>query len=227
MGRPDIQFAVKTLSSYMARPSVKAFSALKHLASYLDGSADDAVFLHSIDENQCIFAAWRDNELVDGEVKVPSDVTQARFNLEAFSDSSWADCKATRESTSSGVVFLNSVMIFSICRAQASVALSSCEAELYAANGLMVECMYLYRLCKFLCNDSWEVNSRDVHQRLYINSSSAMALMQPAGTGRLKHVQIKQFYLQNLLRAGIFTVHQINTKLNPGDLNTKRLSGER
>ena len=46
---------------------------------------------------------------------------------------------------------------------------------------------------------------------------------------RLKHVQIKQFYLQNLLRAGIFTftIHKISTKLNPGDLNTKTLSGER
>ena len=32
-------------------------------------------------------------------------------------------------------------MILSICRTQASVALSSCEGELYAANGLMVECM--------------------------------------------------------------------------------------
>jgi hypothetical protein len=51
--------------------------------------------------------------------------------------------------------------------------------------------------------------------------------VQRAGTGRLKHVQIKQFYLQNLLRAGIFTIHKINTKLNPSDLNTKRLSGER
>ena len=107
------------------------------------------------------------------------------------------------------------------------MALSSCEAELYAANCLDVECMYLYRLCKFLCNDSVEVNSKDVQQRLYVDSASAMALMQRAGTGRLKHVQIKQFFLQNLLRAGIFTVHKINTKVNPGDLNTKRLSGER
>ena len=107
------------------------------------------------------------------------------------------------------------------------MALSSCEAELYAANCLVVECMYLYRLCKFLCNDSVEVNSKDVQQRLYVDSASAMALMQRAGTGRLKHVQIKQFFLQNLLRAGIFTVHKINTKVNPGGLNTKRLSGER
>ena len=83
------------------------------------------------------------------------------------------------------------------------------------------------RLCKFLCKDEAENNSLNVQQRLYIDSSSAMALIQRVGTGRLKHVQIKQFFLQDLLRIGIFTIHKINTKLNPGDLNTKRLSGER
>ena len=173
------------------------------------------------EENQCIFDGWRNDEVIDNEVSVPNDQSEARFNLEAFSDSSWADCKATRKSTSSGLVFLNGALVLSICRTQASVAPSSCEAELYAANGLMVECMFLYRLCKFLCGDSSETNSSDVQQRLYIDSSSAMALMQRAGTGRLQHVQIKQFFLQSLLRAGIFTVHKINTKLNPGDQHEK------
>ena len=227
MDRPDIQFAVKTLSSYMARPSVKALSALKHLASYLDGTPEDGLLLQCTEESQCIFDGWRDDELVSEEIPIPADKAEARFNIEAFSDSSWADCKSTRKSTSSGLVFLNGAMILSICRTQASVALSSCEAELYAANGLMVECMYLYRLCKFLCKDELETNSCDVQQRFYIDSSSAMALIHRAGTGRLKHVQIKQFFLQSLLRAGIFTIHKINTKLNPGDLNTKRLSSER
>ena len=227
MDRPDIQFAVKTLSSYMARPSVKALSALKHLASYLDGTPEDGLLLQCTEESQCIFDGWRDDELVSEEIPIPADKAEAKFNIEAFSDSSWADCKSTRKSTSSGLVFLNGAMILSICRTQASVALSSCEAELYAANGLMVECMYLYRLCKFLCKDELETNSCDVQQRLYIDSSSAIALIQRAGTGRLKHVQIKQFFLQSLLRAGIFTIHKINTKLNPGDLNTKRLSSER
>ena len=55
------------------------------------------------------------------------------------SDSSWADCGTTRRSTSSGLIFLNGALLTSICRTQASVALSSCEAEVYAANGLMVE----------------------------------------------------------------------------------------
>eukprot|EP00435_Cladocopium_sp_Y103_P025630 s3633_g6.t1 len=91
----------------------------------------------------------------------------------------------------------------------------------------MVECKYLYRLCKFLCKDESDVNSNDVKQRLYTDSSSAMALVQRAGTGRFKHVQIKQFFLQNPLKVGIFTIHKINAQLNPGDLNAKRLSSER
>ena len=91
----------------------------------------------------------------------------------------------------------------------------------------MVECIYLFRLCKFLCGDDSGVNNDLVQQRLFIDSASALALVRRTGTGRLKHIQIKQFFLQHLLRKGVFTIHKINTKLNPGDMNTKRLGGER
>ena len=60
-----------------------------------------------------------------------------------------------------------------------------------------------------------------------MDSSSALALVRRSGTGRLKHMEIKQFYLQVLLRKGIFTIQKIGTKLNPADLNTKRLGCER
>ena len=62
----------------------------------------------------------------------------------------------SRKSTSSGVIFLNGALVLSLCRTQCTVALSSCEAELYAANGLVVESIYLFRLCKFLCGDESE-----------------------------------------------------------------------
>ena len=90
MDRPDSQFAMKILSSYMARPSVKALSALKHLASYLDGTPADGLLLQCTEENQCIFDGWRDDALINDEVAVPCDRSEARFNIEAFSDSSWS-----------------------------------------------------------------------------------------------------------------------------------------
>jgi hypothetical protein len=44
-----------------------------------------------------------------------------------------------------------------------SVALSSCEAELYVANGLVMESLFLYRLCKFLVEGNSDKVQQIVH----------------------------------------------------------------
>ena len=124
MDRPDIQFAVKLLSSYMSKPSSKALSALKHLASYLDGAPDDGILLRNTEEGKLVSDFWKVDDVIQDEVRIPEWMTNGRFVLEAFSDSSWADCKTTRRSTSSGLIFLNGSLLTSICRTQASVALS-------------------------------------------------------------------------------------------------------
>ena len=202
----DIQFAVKALSSYMSKPTIKALAALKHLASYLDGTSDYGVLLQSTEEGRLLFDFWRDNDFIVDEATIPDVSARSQFNCEAFSDSSWTDCKSTRKSTSSGCIFLNGALVMSVCRTQASIALSSCETEPYAANGLMVESIYLFSLCKFLCGDEADVGSEMVQQKLYMDSSSALALVRRTGTGRLKHIEIKQFFLENLLRKNVFTV---------------------
>ena len=161
MDRPDIQFAVKTLSSYMSRPSIKAMAALKHLTSYLDGTPDNGVLLRLTEEGKTVFDFWNDDVLISDETTVPKVHAKSQFVLEAFSDSSWADCKSTRRSTSSGVIFLNGSLVMSVCRTQASVALSSCEAELYAANGLMVEALSLKRTVQQI----WHENPDCFHQQ--------------------------------------------------------------
>eukprot|EP00435_Cladocopium_sp_Y103_P033081 s730_g8.t1 len=177
MDRPDIQLAAKTLSSYMSRPTIKSLAALKHLASYLDGTPDDGILLPMTEEGKTLSDIWKEDELISDEAMVPDWTGSGRFILEAYSDSSWADCKTTRKSTSSGLIFLNGALVMSVCRTQASVALSSCEAELYAANGFMVESIYLFRLCKFLWGNESEVGSEMVQQSLFTDSSSALALV--------------------------------------------------
>ena len=67
----------------------------------------------------------------------------------------------------------------------------------------------------------------EVRQRLFLDSSSAKFVVQRSGVGKLKHVEIKHMFLQQLLRRGIFTIHKIPTRVNPADLNTKKLSVER
>ena len=92
----------------------------------------------------------RYDEILSDESTIREISGRFQFNSESFIDSSWADCKTTRTSTSSGCIFLNGALVMNVCRTQASVALSSCEAELCAANDLMVERIYLFRLCKFV-----------------------------------------------------------------------------
>ena len=53
--RPDVQFPVKILASYMSQPPSKAMSALKHLACYLDGTPDVGVLLRNATEHQSLF----------------------------------------------------------------------------------------------------------------------------------------------------------------------------
>ena len=51
------------------------------------------------------------------------------------------------------------------------MALPSCQAELYLAHCLMVERMYLRRLCNLLCKDDVAMNNGMVQQKPYTESS--------------------------------------------------------
>ena len=55
-----------------------------------------------------------------------------KATITAYVDSDWAGCKATRKSTSGGVLHLNGVCVHHYSRTQTTVALSSGEAELYS-----------------------------------------------------------------------------------------------
>jgi len=151
-GRVDIQFSTKVLATYMAHPCVKAMAAIKHLALYLDGTADAGILLRRCDAYDTTFDRWSEEEVVEPDFHRDRSV----LTLDAFSDSSWGDEKSTRKSTTSRMVFAIGCLVLSICRAQATIALSSCEAELYAANSTMVECIYLHQLAQFLVGSEQE-----------------------------------------------------------------------
>jgi hypothetical protein len=96
--------------------------------------------------------------------------TLTRWNgveeLELYSDSDWASCKVTRRSTSSGLNFFNSCCIHGHSRDQASISVSSMEAEILAATGLLVEGIMLKQFLQF---------SKDLSTRL-LWSQQAMRL---------------------------------------------------
>ena len=110
-------------------------AAIKHLALYLDGTSDVGILLRRCDSYDTTFDRWNEGEIIEPDYRKD----RSALTLDAFSDSSWGDEKATRKSTTAGMVFANGCLILSICRAQSTIALSSCEAELFAADSTMIE----------------------------------------------------------------------------------------
>ena len=194
--RPDVQESVRTLSGYMGCPTVKAMAALKHLAAYLKNTMDYGVMLYKCGPGDALMDHLSQYCQVDSESLKRS---RSDFELEVYSDSNWAGCNVTRKSTTSFMVFLCGNLIFSACRTQASVALSSCEAELLAGTAAVGDAIQMSHILRFLVNESALENTGKVTLTLHTDSSSAKAAWQRRGSGRLKHIDTRMLWLQRML----------------------------
>ncbi len=130
-------------------------------------------------------------------------------------DSDWAGCKLTRRSTNGGAVRYAGACLMSWSRTQAHVAQSSAEAELYAVGSGAAESLALQSLLMELHVEApIEIQS---------DSSAGIARLSRAGLGKLRHVQVKHLFVQQLVHDGRLTVAKIDGRLNPADMMTKAL----
>ena len=97
----------KAASRKTADPQASDWLAVKHILAYLAGTTDYGL-----------------------RFKKPR---RSSAEIIGFSDSDWAGCVRTRKSTSGGALMRGSHVLRTWCGTQATVALSSAEAELIAA----------------------------------------------------------------------------------------------
>ena len=212
--RPDIQFAVRSLASFLQVATRKNWKHLEHLTLYLlgtqdycfayQGNAPGTSTLHDYPENQEAI------EFMDKKIHL----------LEVFSDSDWAGDRTTRKSCSGSVFFLNGEYIFSYSRTQRSVTLSSAEAEYYALTGATSEALGLQEATRFLTGDLVELKA-------FTDSSSARAIAARQGVGKIKHLATRMLWLQQAQKEGRLSVHSVPTARNPADIATKPLASKR
>ena len=117
-------------------------------------------------------------------------------------------------------MFLDGQVIYTFSRNQKSVALSSGEAEYYAGASAASDSILLKEAIQFLTGRTCKVN-------LYLDSSAARGIITRQGVGRVKHLQIRTLFLQELHKQGTLSVHPVGTKENTADIGTKPLSGKR
>ena len=129
-----------------------------------------------------------------------------------YSDSDWAGDPRSRKSTSGGGIRLGAHLITHWSRTQSCIALSSGEAEL---NGML----------KAACEGLQVVHiMREVGEELELclrgDSTASHGTLQRLGTGRIKHLQTRQLWLQERVKEGDVAIEKVPRENNWADLLT-------
>jgi hypothetical protein len=152
------------------------------------------------------------------ELHLEVDPDQNSSALLGISDANWAS-DITRHSTSGGLVAVQGFLLQHWSRTQATIAQSSCESELLGMNMCATELCFVRSLCEEL--------HTQVQLQLLSDSSSAVAVTFRRGLGRLRHLDVRQLWLQQQQRDGAITIGQVDTDNNIADLFTKALGNPR
>lgn len=113
--RPDISFALSTLSQFSQNPSTEHRNALQHLLGYVHGTIDYKLHYHS----------------------------QGTFLPSAYADADHAACQVTRRSTTGCMLLVGDSLVHWFSRRQPTVTLSSTDAETVAATNAATEMVWL------------------------------------------------------------------------------------
>ena len=132
--------------------------------------------------------------------------------LTVYTDSDWGGCVKTRRSTSGGVALHGSHCLFTWSRTQQLIALSSAEAELNAAVKAAQEGLSLKHLAEELGDSVW--------LRLRGDSSANDGILKRSGAGKVKHLSIRQLWLQEKVEEGTLWHETIPRLQNCADAMT-------
>ena len=130
-------------------------------------------------------------------------------------DSNFAGCSRTRKSTSGGVVCWGSGVVKSWSKTQATIALSSGEAELAAVIKGAAEGLGL----KAVLSDF----GIHVGLEMFSDATAAIGMVRREGLGRVRHLAVADLWIQQKVRSGDIQVAKIPGADNPSDICTKGL----
>ena len=104
-------------------------------------------------------------------------------------------------------------------RTQASVTLSSAEAELVAMVKVTAELIGVLHMLR-----DW---GDELRGRVYADSSAALAISNRRGSGKLRHIAIGLLWIQEKEKRDEVEFVKVEGRLNPADLMTKCLGRQR
>jgi hypothetical protein len=195
--RPDIGHAVNQLTRHMQAPVERHMKAANRVLRYLAGTKDMGLW----------FGRRRRQDDREGA------------EISAYADSDWGSDKSDRKSITGWIAMVNGDPVSWASKKQKVVALSTCEAELYAEASAMQEVLWLRGLLKELELASGEAAT------IYGDNQSAIATSKNGiRSERTKHVDIKYQFVTDLVDSGKVKLQWIPTQQQHADILTKALA---
>ena len=191
--RPDITFVVNQAAKFMSNLGPSHMIAAKRILRYLKGTAGMGI-----------------------TYTCRSD-TKANL-IWGFADADHAGDPDTRRSVTGYVMLMNGGAILWSSTQQAIVALSSSEAEFYAASNSGCDAAYLRGLMDDLGFDQMIPTQvfEDNWACIYLSKNSIMY-------HKSKHINTRVYHLRDLCTAGILQLHKVSTGEQVADKLTKAL----
>lgn len=190
--RPDITYAVSQLSRYSSNPTDKHKTAVKHVFRYLQGTSNLGLVF---------------------------DSSKRDLGLCGYTDANWARDHDKR-STGGYVYMLCGTIISWSSKRQATVALSSCEAEYIAETEAAKEAIWLKRLL-----NNFHFKTPEAVKIKGDNKGALALAKNPEFHSRTKHIDIRYHFVRQKVEEGLVDLEWIGTASNLADGMTKPLSG--
>ncbi|OQR85565.1 RNA-dependent DNA polymerase [Achlya hypogyna] len=194
--RPDIAFATNLMARFLNSPNEHHGRQIRRMLRYLKATRTYGLQL----------APHRDRGIT----------------MDIYSDADWAGDRATRRSTSGCLIEICGAPIHWYAKQQASVALSTMEAEYVAASVATQEAIWLSQLMQ-------ELRLTDAGDPVNLwcdNQSALKSMSNQATTNRSKHIDIRYHFVREAIQAGSIVASYCQSDEMPADGLTKVLSAE-
>lgn len=139
-----------------------------------------------------------------------------QINVFAFTDSDFAADSNDRKSTTGFVIKINKNTVFWNSKKQSVVALSSSEAEYVSLSSCCTECIFLGNLLHNIQINVFPIT-------IYEDNQSAIKMAHTLETKRSKHIDVKHFFVKDLVSNKQVIIKYLQTNEQIADTLTKAL----
>ncbi|WVZ83509.1 hypothetical protein U9M48_030651 [Paspalum notatum var. saurae] len=187
--RPDIQFEVCLCACYQDSPRTSHRQAVKRIFRYLKFTPELGLWYSS----------------------------GSSLSLRGFSDADHAGCRIDRKSTSSTCQFLGTILVSWSSRKQASVSLSTTEAECIAAASCCSQLLWMKATLR-------DFGLSFERIPLLVDSTSTISVAKnPVLHSRTKHIDVRFHFLRDHYEKGDIDLVHVVTENQLADIFTKPL----